>query len=453
MASVKNPNCRSMNRVAAHAAKKRKTRQKLNEAARTKISKADASRGARPGLLPTSGPKARLSAKKARKLDKKLGYALKRKMEADGEAEMKECMDDLDDEEKNKSTSGGFRQWSAERQEADRRRQASEFQEFLTNNVPLAFVTDQVRHFIRREGNKRLHHARQDGIGLADLFIDQDCLPSWSARSSWDPEAETLHVAIQNTLIDFDVARGLGEFVRQELVTKGNGNLDQARSRGFGLEGLHIGPGLLPTWEPAEEEEADESDAVLSQTDDGVSRASPGLQTETPLSSAEEFEDGDDSDDDDSDDDDSDEPIFLSNALLPEPDYAEAEGSNVLHDVQLVSDDGVFDVDLEVYLVDGDDEELADLPQAELYVDREAFEREFGTNGAVDVELPQGFELFHLQHEDDDDETQFVAGSGTQPMPLPETDDSEASDEDGDEAGLSEEDEMDDDEDEEGDET
>ncbi|PFH62620.1 hypothetical protein XA68_12872 [Ophiocordyceps unilateralis] len=91
MPSVKNPNRLSKNRMAAQAAKKRKTRQKLNEAARTKISKADASRGARPGLLPTSGPKARLSAKKARKLDKKLGYALKRKMEADGEAEMKDA--------------------------------------------------------------------------------------------------------------------------------------------------------------------------------------------------------------------------------------------------------------------------------------------------------------------------------------------------------------------------
>ncbi|KAF4591907.1 hypothetical protein GQ602_002206 [Ophiocordyceps camponoti-floridani] len=91
MASVKNPNCRSKNRMAAQAAKKRKQRQKLNETARTKISKADASRGARPGLLPTSGPKARLSAKKSRKLDKKLGYALKRKMEADGEAVMKDA--------------------------------------------------------------------------------------------------------------------------------------------------------------------------------------------------------------------------------------------------------------------------------------------------------------------------------------------------------------------------
>ncbi|KAF4591906.1 hypothetical protein GQ602_002205 [Ophiocordyceps camponoti-floridani] len=344
---------------------------------------------------------------------------------------------------------------SAESQEADRRQRAAEFQEFLSSSVPLAFVTDQVRHFLRREGNKRLQHARRDGVRLTDLVIDDNCLPSWTGRPTWDPETETLHVAIQNTLIDFDVARDLGEFVREQLVIKGNRKLDQARSRGLSLEGLHIGPGLLPTWEPFEEEDEDESDMVVSQTDDGVSLLatsypSPRPQAETPLSSAEE---NNDDDDDDESDDESGDSIILNNALSPEPDYAEAEGSNLLRDVQLVSDDGVFDVDLEVYLVDGDDEEIADLPQAELYVDREAFEREFGTGGAVDVELPEGFELFYSQHEDDDAEMPFAARSGIQPMPLPETDDSEGSDEDGDEAGLIEVDEMDVEQDEEGDET
>lgn len=89
MPSVKNPNGPSKNRVAARASKALKLRQKKSAEGKHKISKADVARGARPGLLPTSGPRARLSSKKAKKLEKKMGYALQRKMEAEGEAVMK----------------------------------------------------------------------------------------------------------------------------------------------------------------------------------------------------------------------------------------------------------------------------------------------------------------------------------------------------------------------------
>ncbi|KAK4119181.1 hypothetical protein N657DRAFT_650455 [Parathielavia appendiculata] len=94
MPSVKNPNAPSRNRLAARAAKQRKTRQKaaaLGQLARQggAIAKADARRGAKPGLLPTSGPRAAVSKKKQRKLEKQLRHALRRKMEAEGEVEMK----------------------------------------------------------------------------------------------------------------------------------------------------------------------------------------------------------------------------------------------------------------------------------------------------------------------------------------------------------------------------
>ncbi|KAK0759199.1 hypothetical protein N5P37_008081 [Trichoderma harzianum] len=92
MPSVKNPNRLSKNRLAARAAKAKKANQKrADPAMKNKITKADKTRGARPGLLPTSGPRAAISAKKARKLEKKMGYALKRKMEAEGEAVMKDA--------------------------------------------------------------------------------------------------------------------------------------------------------------------------------------------------------------------------------------------------------------------------------------------------------------------------------------------------------------------------
>ncbi|RYP50310.1 hypothetical protein DL768_004163 [Monosporascus sp. mg162] len=92
MPSVKNPNGPSKNRLAARAAKARKQAQKQSAAGgKSKVTKADRRRGARPGLLPTSGPNAAISAKKRRKLERKMGYALKRKMEEEGEAEMKDA--------------------------------------------------------------------------------------------------------------------------------------------------------------------------------------------------------------------------------------------------------------------------------------------------------------------------------------------------------------------------
>ncbi len=87
MPSVKNPNGPSKNRLAARAARARKQGQKhTSMAGKSRIAKADTRRGARTGLLPTSGPNAVISAKKKRKLDRKMGYALKRKMEGDAEA-------------------------------------------------------------------------------------------------------------------------------------------------------------------------------------------------------------------------------------------------------------------------------------------------------------------------------------------------------------------------------
>ncbi|PHH60997.1 hypothetical protein CDD81_963 [Ophiocordyceps australis] len=61
------------------------------QAHQAKVKKAAFRRGARPGLLPTSGPGSSISGKKARKLQRKIGYALKRSMEARGEVEMKDA--------------------------------------------------------------------------------------------------------------------------------------------------------------------------------------------------------------------------------------------------------------------------------------------------------------------------------------------------------------------------
>lgn len=98
MPSVKNPNGPSKNRLAARAAtarkhsarqQVRKTQHQQQGSSNVKMARADARRGARAGILPTSGPNAALSAKKARKLERRVGHALRRQMEAEGEVVMK----------------------------------------------------------------------------------------------------------------------------------------------------------------------------------------------------------------------------------------------------------------------------------------------------------------------------------------------------------------------------
>ncbi|KAI1342305.1 hypothetical protein F5Y15DRAFT_413563 [Xylariaceae sp. FL0016] len=104
-ASVKNPNRLSRNRMVANAAKARKAAAKSSSlSGKSKVQKSDDRRGARTGILPTSGPNAALSSKKRRKLEKKMGYAMKRKMAAEGEVEMKDVEDGA--VEKGKETQG-----------------------------------------------------------------------------------------------------------------------------------------------------------------------------------------------------------------------------------------------------------------------------------------------------------------------------------------------------------
>jgi hypothetical protein len=64
----------------------------------------------------------------------------------------------------------------------------------------------------------------------------------------WDPEQEALHCAIQNRLLDLDVANALGDTLRGLLMAKGNIKLEEARQLGLRLEDITIGAGLLATW-------------------------------------------------------------------------------------------------------------------------------------------------------------------------------------------------------------
>lgn len=87
----KSVNKPSRNRLAARASTRRKAQQKRSAAGKSSITQSDAMRGARSGILPTSGPRAAVSNKKMRKLERKMGHAIKRKMEAEGEVDMKDA--------------------------------------------------------------------------------------------------------------------------------------------------------------------------------------------------------------------------------------------------------------------------------------------------------------------------------------------------------------------------
>ncbi|KAK3328543.1 hypothetical protein B0T19DRAFT_442436 [Cercophora scortea] len=86
MPSVSNPNHTSKHTLSARAGGRKKLAQRLSAAGVHKISVDDMNRGARPGLLPNSGPRAALSKKKQKKVDQQLKLALRRKMEAEAAA-------------------------------------------------------------------------------------------------------------------------------------------------------------------------------------------------------------------------------------------------------------------------------------------------------------------------------------------------------------------------------
>lgn len=114
------------------------------------------------------------------------------------------------------------------------------------------------------------------------------------------------------------------------------------------------------------------------------------------IDDAETTDDGSDSDMEfvviGNDDELPDNEIETSNIFDPEPSYDDSDDDepNIFHGAQVM---GVLAqrsiVDLEVYIAE-DDEEIQDLPQMELAIDQESYERHFGTDGAIELEIVGG---------------------------------------------------------------
>ncbi|EGR44072.1 uncharacterized protein TRIREDRAFT_112660 [Trichoderma reesei QM6a] len=283
------------------------------------------------------------------------------------------------------------RQSQAKRIEADPdevRDKVADFLKFLDGAIPRNFVACDVADYIQRESNTRLSIAKQQGVSLQQIFIGRDCLPAWHDMH-WDPEQEALHCAIQNRLLDLDVANALGDTLRGLLMAKGNIKLEEARQLGLRLEDITIGAGLLATWnrpapelhnshrlenplsEQAQQEEPMDDDMGQSSIGTSIPHSLIFSRAGTP-------------------DFDTSSTACDSSSVNPQPEYSESddEAPHILHDVEVVGcREGHPDIDLEVYLVE-EDSDVDDLPELELAIDGDAFAYYFGDDGAVEVEIP-----------------------------------------------------------------
>ncbi|KAH6695018.1 hypothetical protein F5X68DRAFT_227016 [Plectosphaerella plurivora] len=98
--SAKNPNGPSRLQSVANARKARSQQARVEALASNKnrIAKQDARRGARPGILPTSGPNTALSRKKAKKIERALGHAQRRQQQQEAQAAAAEEEKEVDDQ-------------------------------------------------------------------------------------------------------------------------------------------------------------------------------------------------------------------------------------------------------------------------------------------------------------------------------------------------------------------
>ncbi|TFB00152.1 hypothetical protein CCMA1212_008226 [Trichoderma ghanense] len=306
---------------------------------------------------------------------------------------------------------------------AEVRDKVADFLKFLDGAIPRTLVASDVADYIQRESNTRLAIAGQQGVPLEKIFIGRDCLPAWPDMQ-WDPEQESLHCAIQNRLLDLDVANALGDTLRSLLTDKGNRKLQEARKLGLRLEDITVGGGLLATWnrpalerrngyslenplnEQAQRQELMDEDMGQSSIESSIPHSLIFSRAATPdfdtSSIAYDSSSGDDScsvfsgssseygESSSDEEEESDDEICMNNAVHPQPEYLESddEAPHILHDVEVVGcREGHPDIDLEVYVVE-DDSDVDDLPELELAIDGDAFAYYFGDDGAVEVEIP-----------------------------------------------------------------
>ncbi|RKK71785.1 hypothetical protein BFJ69_g10642 [Fusarium oxysporum] len=249
----------------------------------------------------------------------------------------------------------------------------------ILNTVLLNFMTADFKNHVFYNSNHRLEEAKQKGVTLSDISIGDDCLPTWTGRT-WDPDAESLHDALQGDALNLLEAQEAGimgaaaEEAIPFLLEHDEGNDDHSSPEGS----IH--------------EDTDTSERTLVN----VNTEDSDKDTLMVIDDAETTDDGSDSDMEfvviGNDDELPDNEIETSNIFDPEPSYDDSDDDepNIFHGAQVM---GILAqrsiVDLEVSIAE-DDEEIQDLPRMELAIDQESYERYFGTDGAIELEIVGG---------------------------------------------------------------
>ncbi|EEU41926.1 uncharacterized protein NECHADRAFT_86001 [Fusarium vanettenii 77-13-4] len=269
----------------------------------------------------------------------------------------------------------------------------NEFNELRLNSLPLNLMTPEFKRYIFWHSNHRLERAKRDGATLADISIGQECLPTWPTHT-WDPREESLHHNIQSRLLTHEASGHASILIRQDIIWKSNRKLDEARALAH-----HVSMALYSNNddERTSSQESEESREDLSffgspDASDAVAQSGSSVTTNAlpsdPLGPDTGSGSDTDVDTDSSDSDGFDDQVSVDNYLSDEPYYSEYdEELNVLHGAQIAGLSSFHSrIDLEVFLAE-DEDEVEDLPEMQMVVDRDSFEQHFGTAGAVDVEL------------------------------------------------------------------
>ncbi|KPM35867.1 hypothetical protein AK830_g10700 [Neonectria ditissima] len=293
------------------------------------------------------------------------------------------------------------------------------FTEFLDNNLPIAFIKPEIKAALISDSNARLDEARRQEVGIDEIFIDEDCLPTWPGNY-WDPSVESLNDTIQRHLNDLDRAKRLGDMVRSNVITKGNRRLEEACRLGVSLDSLCIGNGLLPVWDgyitiglTLNHGDAGYEEASQNTNNFGMSTSSTYFGNASDYSTMATLVDSDtsrgfissspmafdfsSSDSDSSSGNEDTVPnqegnclysMGLDNAVHDQAYYSDDEDAlNIVHDVEVAgASDGHPPVDLQVYIAHEDDE-VYDLPEMEMTVNRDAFEDWHEMEEAIDIEV------------------------------------------------------------------
>ncbi|KAH7309581.1 hypothetical protein B0I35DRAFT_412484 [Stachybotrys elegans] len=274
----------------------------------------------------------------------------------------------------------------------------------LERALPLHLADPNIVTYMINEANSRHADAMDACVKLEDISIGGDCLPTWPGMT-WDATKLSAHDAIQERLMAYEASLALGSLLRRDILAKGTERLREAVELGLTTEHVHWGYDMLPTWAGRAPElqnfDLDDIMALQDEDDSGEDSCSSASldsdMADSPYSSCSSSSDTyatASSSPAPAEDYGIYDTITLSNFVAEAPAYAdeeEAKMNNIFHDAQLITDEaGILEGDVEVYAVTGYDSDVEMLPQAELLVDRAAYESHFGAAAAaaaVDVEI------------------------------------------------------------------